>query len=100
MKKTINGKKYDTETALKLGQMDHDITDSIYGYTEALYRKKTGEFFVCGDGGARTKYGMQTENDAMGGSAITPLTEDEARSWAEKHIEVEEYEEIFGSVPE
>ena len=29
-----------------------------------------------------------------------PMTYDEAREWAEKHLEAEEYEEIFGEIVE
>ena len=32
--------------------------------------------------------------------AIIPLSEDEAREWAEEHLSGDEYEEIFGVVEE
>ena len=39
-------------------------------------------------------------NSWGGGAAITPLTEQSAKKWAEDHITAEEYEAIFGEVDE
>ncbi len=97
MKKIISGKKYDTETATKIGTQDNIDGRNIlacndFNYREStLYRKKTGEFFLHYDGGGNTPYR---------GGAIEPVTEDEAKRWSEKHLTVEEYEAVFGEVGE
>ncbi len=101
MKKIINGKKYDTETATKLGEDCHGYRNDINFWSEELYRKKTGEFFLYGEGGARSQYGVQvSQNSWGGGENIIPYTEDEAKRWCENHLSVEEYEAIFGEVEE
>lgn len=46
-----------------------------------------------------TKYAERVLEGFSGpGKAIVPLTEDEAKKWAEDHLTVEEYEKIFGEV--
>lgn len=101
MKKIINGKKYDTNTAKEVGYDNNGLSfsDLIY-IEETLYKKKTGEFFLYGRGGAATKYAVNNGNNSMSGKAIIPLTEDEAKKWAEDHLTVGEYEGVFGEVEE
>lgn len=98
----INGKKYNTETAKKVGYYS---SPGVWGdfdhYEETLYQKKTGEFFLYGEGGPRTGYSkIVGQNSWSGGYAIIPKTFNEAREWAEEHLSAEEYESIFGEVPE
>ena len=102
MKKVINGKMYDTDKAKCLGEWDNGIYgfdfDAIY---EALHRKRTGEFFLYGKGGARTQYAEpRGQNSWGGGERIMPLSYSEAQEWAEDHLDGEEYEQIFGEIVE
>lgn len=100
MKKIINGKMYNTETAKCLaswfnGSISFDMCQ------EWLYRKKTGEYFLYGEGGASSKYSEYCGFDQWsGGSAFTPLTEEEAREWAEQKLDADDYVSIFGEVEE
>ena len=55
MKKIINNKLYDTDTAKRLGYDGGG--DGFDSWTEELYKKRTGEYFIYGEGGARTRYG-------------------------------------------
>jgi hypothetical protein len=101
VKKIIQGKKYDTETAEFLGVDSHLAPNDLNYWREELYRKKTGEFFLYGDGGANSKYSKSVgANQWMGSEAIIPYTEAEAKHWAENHLSVEKYEKIFGEVKE
>jgi hypothetical protein len=102
MKKIINGKKYNTETATMLADRWNGRAGGDFGRVyEELYRKKTGEYFIYGEGGAMTKYSMSAGNNCWtGGEMIIPLTEAEAREWAEKWVDADKYEEIFGEVEE
>lgn len=96
MKKIINGKRYDTETAEKIGVWDNARSISDFDCCEeTLYRKRTGEFFIHGGGGARTKYASESYGMYGWGEAITPLTYDEAREWAETHLDADRYEALF-----
>ena len=101
MKKIIKGKKYDTETAKLVGSASYSYPGDFQHWVETLYLKKTGEFFLHGVGGALSKYSQSAGgNTVTGGEAIIPLSPEEAKAWAEKHLEVEEYEKIFGEVEE
>ena len=102
MKKIINGKQYNTETAKELGfsQNTGDCRD-IHWVCETLYRKKNGEFFLHGEGGPATKYAEASGiNSWSSGSRIMPLSWEDARKWAEEKLNADEYEAIFGEVSE
>ena len=45
-------------------------------------------------------YAKPCEGGVAGGQAIIPLSEKEAREWAEEHLNGDEYEAIFGVVEE
>ncbi len=48
-----------------------------------------------------TKYNRKTgQNEWSGGEEIIPLTVGEAQEWAERYLDADEYEEIFGEVEE
>ena len=101
MKKIINGKLYNTETAKLVGSARYSYPGDFSFWREELYQKKTGEFFLYGEGGPMTKYSRSIgSNTTAGGEEIIPLTVKEAKEWAEKYLEVEEYEQIFGEVEE
>ena len=53
MRKNIDRKMYDTETAELLASSSNGYGHGDFRYMEEqLYRKKTGEFFLYGEGGA------------------------------------------------
>lgn len=102
MKKIIGGKLYDTEKAKELGAWRNAGSWRDFSHKEeTLYRKKTGEFFLHGQGGPMTNYAEATgANSWSGGERIMPLTFQEARKWAEEKLQADEYEAIFGEVVE
>lgn len=101
MKKIINNKVYDTKTAKKLGEWYKNWEDNLYRVTEELYRKRTGEFFLYGYGGPGSKYGVSSGNGNWSSSEeIIPLSYEAAQEWAEKYLDGEGYEAIFGEVVE
>ncbi len=101
MKKIINGKKYDTETAIEIAQYWNHLSPTDFANLyEKLYRKKTGEYFLFGEGGPMTKYAKSCgSNSWCSGKAIIPLTLKEAKEWVEEY-ENSSYEEIFGETEE
>ena len=100
MKKIINGKKYDTDTAKCLLTWDNGCTGFSY-CMEALYQKKTGEFFLFGKGGPMSRYAIHYNNNYItGGEQIRPFTEQQARNWTENLFDGDDYEAIFGEVEE
>lgn len=102
MKKIINGKKYDTDTATCIGFRDNGYNAEDFNHQEELlYQKKTGEFFIYGIGGANSEYSkVWGSNSRCGGSKIIPLSTEEAKEWAQELCSVEKYEELFGEVEE
>ena len=101
MKKIINGRRYDTQTAKLVGQTSYGIPGGLNYWWERLYRKRTGEFFLQGNGGPMSKYSERTgENEWGYGHKIRPLSLKEAQVWVEKHLDADIYEEIFGRVSE
>ena len=90
MKKIINGKRYDTSTAVLIGSARYSHGDLEY-LTEELYRKKTGEFFL---------YRITRQNKWPGGEEIRPLSLKEAREWGEKYLDADKYEWVFERIEE
>ncbi len=101
MKKIISGKVYDTDTARYLAGIEDGAVNDFRWYAESLYQKKTGEFFLHGEGHAASPYSQHYSDGTRGpGEKIVPLTYEAARKWAEDNITVEKYELIFGEVAE
>lgn len=100
MKKIINGKRYDTDTARVVGAYTNGMLVSDLSYVcETLYRKRNGEYFVHGEGGAMSKYAQSRGNSSWGGGElIIPMSYEAAREWAERNLEAEEYESEFSVV--
>ena len=96
MKRIINGKRYDTDTAefIKTYRSDLSINDFRY-YDETLYLKKTGEFFLYATGNGASRYAGQYGDLRGPGEKIIPLTLDEAKAWVEKIEDPNLYEELF-----
>mgnify|MGYP002682938636 FL=1 len=102
MKMIINGKVYDTEKAKQVAYYSSAGSwRDFQHYEETLYLKKTGEYFLFGEGGPMTRYARsEGQNSWTGGERIEPLTYAAAKEWAEEHLTASEYESIFGEVEE
>lgn len=96
MKKIINGKLYNTDTAEKIMGWTNG-----YGYgdgnyiSEALHITKKGNYFLNVIGGAMTTHARQCGNEMGMGKSITLLTKKDAIVWLEEHNFTEELEEYF-----
>jgi len=102
MKKIINGRRYDTETARELASASSAVGRNDFGFwEETLFRKSTGEYFLYGQGGPASKYAESCgQNQWSGGSRIIPVSLEAAQKWAEEHLDGDDYEEIFGAIEE
>lgn len=102
MKKIINGKVYDTETAKKVASWYSSYaSNDCHYYEEELYQKKTGEFFLYGEGNAASPYSKSCgQNEWCGSEKIMPMTFKEAQKWAEEHLDGDDYCAIFGEPDE
>ena len=101
MKQIINGKRYDTNTAVLLCEEGAGLGRNDFKFwEEELYLKRTGEYFLYGKGGAMSSWATTYSDGTRGyGDGIRPLTESEARQWVERHAN-DEFESLFGACPE
>lgn len=100
MKKIIDGKTYNTDTATELGNYRNNPGNFSF-VDESLYRTKKGAYFLAGKGGPMSKYAQSCGlNEWCGGSDIHPISEQEARRWLERHCDVENYIAAFGEPEE
>lgn len=102
MRKIINNRAYDTDKAAKVGEWDNGFMPGELDWLcTGLYRKRTGEYFLHDEGGARSRAAVPDGTGGWrGGGAITPLSYGDARAWAEEHLGAGEYEAEFGEVAE
>lgn len=101
MKKIIKNRMYDTDTARYVGRWDNDCYTTDFDYcAETLYQKRTGEYFIEGEGGARSKYSVADGNGWCGSTQLVPVSYDTARQWAEEHLSADEYIAEFGEPAE
>ena len=101
MKKIIDGKVYNTETAKCLAEWDNGYSYSDFRFCEeGLYRTRNGRYFIHGKGGAMTRYSERCGNNSYcEGEDIRPVTEAEAKEWVEENAN-SDYEAIFGAAEE
>lgn len=88
MRKVINRKMYDTDTAKEVAESTEYDNGNPYLW-ETLYRKKTGEFFIL----------KEWHSDCIH-HAIKPVSEEEAKDFAEENLDGDDYEKVFGKVDE
>jgi hypothetical protein len=105
MKKIINGKVYDTETAVSLGSFYAGYSGDLNHREEELFRTPKGAYFI--DGGGHSYWSgrdiWKDENDngeAYERWGVIAVTEEEALSWMERHGETEVIEEYFSHLLE
>lgn len=103
MTEIINGKKYNTETSITIGnRFEGDGRRDHRAIEETLYRKNSGEFFVHGWGGLRTEYAVNLDGGMRSdGERIRPLSDYDAYHWIKKYLGDDECTKLFGDkIPE
>jgi hypothetical protein len=97
MKRIIDGKSYNTETAELIAEHSASCPCNDFHYfEESLYRTKKGAWFLAGSGNAMSKYSRAIDHNSRGGGdGIEVLTPEEAMEWLESHNFVDELEEHF-----
>ena len=99
MRKTIANKLYDTATAKAVGNWQRGLPFERGYISETLYLKKTGEYFLHGEGGSRSRYAQRVAPNTWGnGERIIPLANEEAHDWAENHLNAATYDVVFGEI--
>lgn len=101
MKKIIEGKLYNTDTAKLIGTFPNGLNRSDFGFfEESLYRNRAGKYFIYGYGGANSKYGVWHGNTGGSGEKIRAYTAEDAQEWAEEHLDADVYSTEFGEPEE
>jgi hypothetical protein len=96
MKKIIKNKLYDTEAAQKVGSYSNGYGCWDFNYvSEALYRTKSGAWFLHAQGGARTEYKTVHGDSQSSGETIIPLSDERALEWLSRNDLVEAAEKFF-----
>jgi hypothetical protein len=100
MKKIIDGKRYDTDTAtLVCDCSPRGFYRNDFRYEDTqLYRTPRGGWFVAGEGGPLTRWARSAgQNSWTGGCGIQPLDDDEARDILEQYGDTDDVEKYFAS---
>jgi hypothetical protein len=104
MIRIINGRRYNTQTAIDVLALDCNAgyyviesnTDLRYEDTE-LYITKNGQWFLAGYGNAMSRWAQSCGGNSYGpGQGIEPISAEEAQSILENHGQTELIEKYFG----
>ena len=97
MKKVINGKVYNTETAELIFSWDNGrYGNDFRSRSKDLYRTKKGNWFIHHEGGPMTDMGVSCgSNSTCGSQNIEAITEQEAINFLQGKNAVEELEKLF-----
>ena len=92
MKRIIEGKIYNTETAECLCNVGNNLVSSDFRHDHSkLFVTKKGAFFVAGGGGPLSRWSVSVGNNGTSGSSgIYLVTRDEARVMLESDDKGEE----------
>jgi hypothetical protein len=97
MKKVINAKVYNTETATKVHEWSNNLSyQDFNAIEETLYLTKKGRYFIEYFGGAATRYATTSGNMSSGSEGIKAITEKEAFDWLQEKEATEAIEKYFG----
>lgn len=98
MKKIIDRKIYNTETAKKVAYWSNDYgTTDFKWQSETLYCSPKGQYFLHGEGGPMSAYAVHKGNESSGGENIKLMTEDDTMDWMENRQLIKEMQELFGA---
>lgn len=89
MRKVINGKIYNTDTALEICDLKCNCYCSDFGFHETkLYRTPKGRYFIAGHGNAASMWASRVDSNSSGpGRGLRPVSNAEALEYAE-HADV------------
>ena len=87
MKQIIEGKTYDTDTAKRIWSLNYSEKGDAFYWQETLYKKRTGEYFIHGEGGPISRYAkIVSEDERAAGEKIVPITEEYAQKWMKRFM--------------
>lgn len=85
MKRIVDGKVYDTDTATMVANECYGYGGDFNAWSEVLYVTKSGSFFLHGWGSCRTEYAVSTgQNSWSDGERLIPYDKIQVMDWAER----------------
>ena len=82
MKKIIDGKLYNTKTAIEIAEESFSYPGDFHHTFQTLYKTKKGVYFFHGGGGPLTEWAESLGNNSTGGSEnIWIPEENEMKNW-------------------
>lgn len=103
MKAIINGLRYDTDKAIRVGGCDNphveSVTDFSYWSADLYMTPRSHRYFIAGEGGPMTMFRTTTgQNSWSSGAKIIPMSKKEAFEWAETYLNSDIVEKHFGDL--
>ncbi len=96
MKRIIEKKVYNTETATMVATTSFGYSNGFSSFTETLYRTAKENYFLQYRGGPLSKYGVNEGREGTrGDSGIIVLSDDQAFEWLVSAKESELAAELF-----
>lgn len=99
MEKRIFGRRYNTDTAKSIIDSEYLSPRDIWFIHEGVYLKRNGEYFLCGQGGAGTRYANEEHGNCVMGRVIVPLRNSEDAALITKIINREPVDERYARWP-
>ena len=85
MKKIVEGKLYNTDTAKFIGKCDYLTWSDFRYFEESLYLTKKWQYFIYWEGWPMTKYGNSEWNSIFWGEDILLVNNKEIFEWLEEN---------------
>lgn len=97
MKRIIDGKRYDTDTAEMVCDVSSRTSNQrdFKWHDTQLYRTKNGRWFVAGEGGPMSQWFHDTGNGYSYGKGLRVIDANEARELLEQHDALDALGEYF-----
>jgi hypothetical protein len=96
MKKIINWKKYDTDTATEVIDLYSKLSKTDFGYWECdLYRTAKGKWFIHGEGNGASVFAIVTGTGTTAGSGLRVVSDGWVRDELERAGHDNILEEFF-----
>ena len=102
MKRIIDGKTYNTDTATRICDTSNNYNQSDFKVENSdLFVTKKGAYFIAGSGGAMSRFSEEASGGGYcGGDGIIPLSREDALFECERHGSTDEIEKFFGDMVE
>lgn len=101
MKRIINGKTYNTETATLICDTSNEYSRSDFQFEDSdLYVTKKGAYFIAGSGGCLNRFARSVSNGWVGDNGIIPISREDALTECEKHGSTDDIEGFFADMVE